>query len=142
MGICLHRAPSDGATLLRNELPVSGKGSRNMNPGSRGISLESLPWESKHVPVAQRPYEMWAGRLQQLQRHTQHPLGAQAVSCCHCLQQQGLGEHLWAKRSKKKQHRGKWNCFVPQMSSLTSSHCKPALLQLLRSFPSLSARNP
>lgn len=116
MGMPLPRAPSDGAMLLRNELPVSGRGSRNTSPGTRGISLESLSWESKHVPMAQRPYEMWDGQLQQLQtqtqththKHTPTPPSpwastrVQAGSCCHCLQQQGLGEELWAKKSLKK----------------------------------------
>lgn len=86
MGIPLHRAPSDGATLLRDELPVSGRGSRNTNPGTRGISLESLCWESKDVPTAQRPDEMWDGQMQQLWRHTHTiPLGQQEGSDCVLL---------------------------------------------------------
>lgn len=63
MGIPLHRASADGEILLGKELPISGRGSRNASPGTKGTSLESLSWESKRVPITQRPYEMWDGRL-------------------------------------------------------------------------------
>lgn len=63
MGISLHRASSDGAILLGKELTVSGRSSRNASPGTKGTSLESLSWEGKHVPITQRPCEMWDGQL-------------------------------------------------------------------------------
>lgn len=59
----------DGATLLGKEQAVSGRGSRNAGPGTKGILLESMSRESTHVPIAQRPCAMWAGWLKQLQTH-------------------------------------------------------------------------
>lgn len=63
VGIPLHGASSDGATLLGKEVPISGSGRGNVSPGTQGTSLESLSWEGKHVTITKRPYEMWDGQL-------------------------------------------------------------------------------